>query len=326
MNKRRKLIVALGAAGLFPSAALTQQPKKLARIGWLDPGTATASAKRVEAFAQGLKRLGRVEGITMEFRFAEGKVDGFPQLAREIVGSKPDCIVATGVDATRALMLATRSIPVVMGTIDADPVKEGIIATLARPGGNVTGLTGIAWELAGKRLEILLELTPKAKRVAVLFDPRSPAGHAHLDGTRAAAEKLGVELQVLEAREAQDLSRAFRTMRDARVQAITFLSVGMLSSYRPQIAQMAIQSRLPAIYSNLESVFAGGLMAYSPDLADQFGRAAIFVDKILNGATPANLPVEQPTKFELVLNMKTAKALGITFPQTILLRADRVIE
>ena len=326
MKRRRFVGFALACA--VSRAAHSQQPGKIARLGWLEPGTPALSATRVKAFHDGLRALGRIEGenIVTEYRYAAGKYELFPAFAEELVRIKPDCVVAGGPDAIRALTRLTSTIPIVMGTIDVDPVREAIVASLARPGGNVTGLTTIGWELAGKRLELLRELAPKASRIAVLFDPRGPAGHAHVEVTRSAAGKLGVQLQLLEARDPEGIIRAFKKARDARAEAISLISLGLMRSQLPRVVKLALESGLPAIYSNTEFVVGGGLMAYSPDLIDQWRRAAVFVDKILKGAKPADLPVEQPTKFELAINLKSAKALGITFPQTILLQATRVIE
>jgi putative ABC transport system substrate-binding protein len=327
-DMKRRQFVAIALAGALPSSLHAQPPKKVARIGWLEPATATSSAARIQAFKSGLRALGRVEGqhYTIEFRFTEGKLERFRPYAQELVGLKPDCIFVVGINGVQELVRASPSIPIVMGTIDADPVKEGTIASLARPGGNVTGLTGIAWELAGKRLEILTEVAPKAKRVAVVFDPRSRAGYAHVEETQAAAKSLGVELQLLEARQLDELDQVFRSMRDRRAEALSLITIGLMQSQRPRIVKLALESRLPAIYSNTDFVVDGGLMSYAPDITDQFRRAALFVDKILKGTKPADLPVEQPTRFELAINMKTAKALGITFPPTVLVRAERIIE
>lgn len=325
---KRRRFVGFALASVAPCATYPQLSKKIVRLGWLEPGTPALSATRVKAFQDGLRALGRIEGenIVTESRYAAGKLELFPAFAEELVRMKPDCVVAAGVDAIRALTRITATIPIVMGTIDVDPVREGIVASLARPGGNVTGLTGIGWELAAKRLELLKELLPRASRIAVLFDPRSPASLAHVEVTRSAAAKLGVQLQLLEARDPEGIDRAFKMARDARAEAISLISLGLMRSQLPRVVKLALESGLPAIYVSTEFVTGGGLIAYSPDLIDQFRRAAVFVDKILKGAKPADLPIEQPTKFDLVLNMKTAKALGITFPQTILMRAERVIE
>lgn len=234
--------------------------------------------------------------------------------------------MATGVDAIRALRQLTSTIPIVMGTIDADPVKEGLVASMARPGGNITGMVGIAWEIAGKRLELLKEVVPKLARVAVLFDPRSAAGHAHVNGAKEAARTLKLQLELLEAREPAELGSAFRAARGNRADALFIVSIGMMNSHRPRIVALATEARLPSIASNLEFVGEGALMGYAPNLVKQFRRVATYVDRILKGAKPADLPLQQPTTFELVINAKTAKAIGLTIPKSILGRADRVIE
>ena len=330
MIARRKLLIAAGAGALAASlrSFAQPQPKKVTRIGWFESGTPASSPERRKAFLEVLRESGHVEGknLVIDYRYGHGKSATYPALAAELVALKPDCIVAVGVGPIRAVRQATSTIPIVMGTIDADPVKVGLVASLARPGGNITGLTGIAWELAGKRLELLREVAPKASRVAVIFDPRSPAGHAHVQETEVAARALKVPLQLLEASEPIDLETAFQAARQARAEALFVVAAGMPNSHRPRIVKLAIEARLPAIYSNLESVTDGGLMAYAPNTVEQFRRAAIYVDKILKGVKPADLPIEQPTKFELVVNLKTAKALGIKIPQSILARADRVIE
>jgi putative ABC transport system substrate-binding protein len=328
MNHRRRIVVGIAGVLAPPPIVFAQKPQKVARIGWLTPGTRESGRANVDAFREGLRALGHVEGknVVIDYRFAEGKTELFPVLAAELVRLNPDCILAGGYPTIRALMRLTKTIPIVLGNLDSDPVEEGIIASLARPGGNVTGLIGIQWELAGKRLELLREVAPKASRVAVLFDPRTRSGQAHVEQTQIAARKLGMQLQLLEAREPADIDRAFKAAREGRAEAISVIHVGVMQGERPRIARLAIEVRLPAVYSATTFPADGGLMAYAPDTSDQYRRAAVFVDKILKGAKPADLPVEQPTQFELVVNMKTAKALGITIPQTILIRADRVIE
>ena len=330
MNTRRKLIVALGAGALgAPMACFAQrQAERIKRIGWIDPGTPVSSAIRIKALQQGMHELGHVEGknVVYDFRLAEGKIDRFPELAAELVSLKPDCIFAVGVDAIRALKQSTNSIPIVMGTIDVDPVKEGLVASMARPGGNITGLTGIGWELAGKRLELLRGIKPKLSRVAFLFDPRSEASFAHLNETKVAAAKLGVKLQLIEVRNPEGLKDAFRIARERRAEAIFILGIGVLIGYRVQIVDLATKARLPAMYSASDFVRDGGLVSYASDVPEQFRRAAIYVDKILKGAKPGELPIEQPTKFQLVVNLKAAKKIGLTIPPNVLARADEVIE
>ena len=330
MNNRRKLVIALGAGALeAPFASWAQQPNKIARIGVLSGGTPASSARSIQAFRDGLRELGRVEGqnIIIEYRYAHGRGrDLLSTLAEELVRLTPDCILTGGLNAINSLMRSTSIIPIVIANIDADPVREGIFKNLARPGGNVTGLIGIQWELAGKRLDLIREIVPKARRVAVLYDPRSRSGHSHVEVSRAAAHRLGMQLQLLEARGSEEIEQAFSAARNGGADAISVIHIGVLGTQRPLIVKLAMDARLPAIYSDLNFVLDGGLMAYAPDTTEQWRRAAVFVDKILKGAKPADLPVEQPTKFELAINMKIVKALGIKIPQSIMLQATKVIE
>jgi putative ABC transport system substrate-binding protein len=327
--RRRDFSILLGSAAAWPIASWAQQAKsKTRRIGWLEPGSPESFPARRKAFQQVLREAGFVEGqnLVVDYRYAKGKLEQFPALAAELVALKPECVVATGVDAIQALHKLTSTIPIVMGTIDADPVKEGIVGSLARPGGNITGMIGIAWELAGKRLELLKEIAPKAVRVGVIFDPRSPAGHAHVKETEAAARSLKMQLQLLEVKEPADLDKAFRAAHGAHADALFVVAIGMVNSHRPRIVALAAEARLPAIYSNLEFVGDGGLIAYAPNTVEQYRRVASYVDKILQGARPGDLPIQQPTTFELAVNLKTAKATGVAIPKSILGRADRVIE
>jgi len=329
MNNRRKLVIALGANALAaPLGAFAQQSGKVARIGWLSSDGPDSSSVRIKAFQQRLHELGHIEGknIVFEFRFAQGKLDQHPTLAAELVSLKPDCVLAVGVDAIRALKQSTNTIPIVMGTIDADPVEQGFAASLSRPGGNITGFTGIGWELAGKRLELLKEIVPKLSRAAFIFDPRSPASYAHLKETQFAARALRIQLQLLEARDLESLDNAFRSVREKSVEALFIPTGGLMSGQRPRIVNHALKARLPAIYVNSDWVRDGGLISYGSDITEQFRRAAIYVDKILKGAKPGDLPIEQPTKFELVINLNAAKRIGLTIPPNVLARADKVIE
>jgi len=326
MNNRRKLLVALGASVIAaPFALFAQQSEKVYRIGFLSPRPGIESGE--EAFRQGLRKLGYVEGqnIVLEWRFTKGRVAPFPQLASEMVRLRVDCILAVGVSAVEALKQSTKTIPIVMGTIDADPVKEGIIASLARPGGNITGLVGISWELAGKRIELLKQAIPSAIRVAILVDP-SPAGLAHVREAEVAARNLGMQLRTLEVRDPEGLANAFQVARQWRAEALSVVGTGLVNSHRAQIVNLAVKTRLPTIYSNADFVLEGGLMSYADDPIDRYRRAAAYVDKILKGTKPADLPVEQPTKFELVINFKTAKQVGLKIPPSVLARADRVID
>jgi ABC-type uncharacterized transport system substrate-binding protein len=310
---------------LLYSSAEAQQAKKLYRIGYLSPRLGIDS--RAEAFLQGLRELGYHEekNIAIEWRFAKGKTNLFAEMAAELVRLKVDCVVALGVGAVGALKKSTATIPIVMGNIDADPVDQGFVVSLARPGGNITGLTGIAHDIAGKRLELLKETFPKASRAAILVDP-SPAADAHVKETEVSARKLRMQLQILEVREPADLENAFQAARRERAEVLTVVTTGWFNSHRPRIINLAVNSRLPTMYSTPDYVNEGGLMSYAADPTAQHRRAAYYVDKILKGAKPADLPVEQPTKFELVINLKTAKQIGLTIPPNVLARADRVIK
>ena len=312
------LLIVLGG----PAEA--QQTKRVYRIGYLSPRLGIDS--RAEAFRQGLRELGYIEGqnLTIEWRFTQGKTVLFPELAGELVRLKLDCILAIGVPAIGALKQSTDTIPIVMGTIDADPVEQGFVASLARPGGNITGFTGIAYDIAGKRLEFLKETVPKASRAAILVDP-SPAADAHVRETDIAARNLRMQLQLLEVREPEGLDNAFKAARRTRAEVLTVVTTGLINSHRPRIINLAANSRLPTMYSSPDFVFEGGLMSYASDPVAQHRRGASYVDKILKGAKPGDLPVEQPTKFELLINLKTAKQIGLTIPPNVLARADRVI-
>jgi putative ABC transport system substrate-binding protein len=315
--------VALGLL-LAPLAVEAQQPAKIARIGYLRrPPPIPAE---FEALRQGLRELGYVEGqnIVIEQRYAGGVPNRLPPLAAELVRLKVDVIVADGTLTVRALKAATPTIPVVF-TVVSDPVGSGLIASLARPGGNVTGVTTLGQELSGKRLELLKEGVPGISRVAVLTNPDNPVGHL-LKEMHTAARSLALQLQIVETRTPSQLGSAFRTMEKGRANGLVNLPDALFSSQRERIAELATKTRLPGMFTERGFVEAGGLMAYAPSIPGNFRRAAAFVEKILRGANPADLPVEQPTKFELVINLKTAKALGLTIPQSILSRADQVIQ
>jgi putative ABC transport system substrate-binding protein len=310
-------------------AANAQQPGKVSRIGLLRPTRSADPTGQVllDAFRQRLSELGWSEGknIAIEYRYAEGKLDRLPELAVELVRLKVDLIVAPGTRTALAAKQATQTIPIVF-PLAADAVGSGLVASLARPGGNITGLTAIAPDLAGKRLELIREAVPKTTRVAVLWDGGRPANIAVLKEIEAAARAFGVQVQSLEARAAADFAGAFRAATQERANALIVPAGNLLFSHRQQIASLAIRSRLPSIYDSEEFVDAGGLMSYGPSLVDLCRRAATYVDKILKGAKPADLPVEQPIKFELVINLKAAKQIGLTIPQSVLYRADRVIK
>jgi putative ABC transport system substrate-binding protein len=303
-----------------------QQPTKVRLIGCLSGPSLSSQLPRTEGFQQGLRELGYVDGknIGIEWRYAEGKLDRLPVLAAELVRLKVDVIVTAGGSATRAAKEATSTIPIVMAN-DPDPVGAGFIASLARPGGNITGLSNLAPEISGKRLELLKETVPKLSRVAVLGTSTNPANGPLLKETELAAGALGVKLQYLDVPDPKDIETAFQAATKGRAEAVLVLQTGVLNSQRKQIADLAIKSRLPAIYYSPEWVEDGGLMVYSANSPDLSRRAATFVDKILKGAKPADLPVEQPKKFELIINLKAAKQIGLTIPPNVLARADKVI-
>ncbi len=309
-----------------PLAGEAQQPTKIRQVGYLvlAPLSETPSPERA-AFLAGLRELGWIEGktIAIEYRSAKWNVELLEDLAEELVRMKVDIIVAAGAGPLiRAAKRATSTIPIVM-TGSSDPVAERFVASLARPGGNVTGGSLMIPELGSKRLELLKEVIPRVARLAVLW---TPAADLELRATRAAAHKLGLTLKLMEVRNADDLARAFAVLEKERPDALTMLFDALTTGYRRLVGDFAMKHKLPTVFGAREFAEAGGLMSYAPDIAEGFRRAAFYVDKILKGAKPGDLPVEQPTKFELVINLKTAKALGLTIPQTILLQADRVIE
>jgi putative ABC transport system substrate-binding protein len=326
---RRETIIALVALGAAPLAAEAQQAAKVARIGYLSPNLA-ASPHNHEAFRQGLRDLGYVEGrnVVIEYRNAEGKLERLPALAAELVALKVDVIVAPNTPAAVAAKQAAKTIPIVFA-VAGDPVGSGLVTSLARPGGNVTGLSNLALELVGKCLEQLKQAIPGVSRIAVLWHPGVFPESTEKDLLKAAevaARALGVRPQFVEARGPEDFDRAFSDMTSARAGALTVLPSNMFISERRRLVDVAAKNRLPTVYPWREFVDAGGLMSYGPNYDDLFRRAAIYVDKILKGAKPGDLSVEQPTKFELVINLKTAKDLGLTIPQSVLGRADEVIQ
>jgi ABC-type uncharacterized transport system substrate-binding protein len=330
MMDRRAFIGTL-AGGLLaaPLAAVAQQTAKVARVGHLSPDLATRS-HLYEALLQGLRDLGYVEGrnVAIEVRDAEGKLERLPALAAELVALKADVIVTAGTPAALAAKRATRTVPIVFAGV-SDPVTGRLVTGLARPGGNVTGLSTLAPELVGKRLERLKHAVPGVSRVVALWEPGGLGERTDkemLKEADVAARALGIQLQFVEARGPADFDRAFSDGTRGRAGALTVLPSNMFGTERRRLVDLAAKNRLPAVYERREFVDAGGLMSYGPDFADLFRRAATYVDKILKGAKPGDLPIEQPTKFELVINLKTAKALGLTIPQSLLQRADQVIE
>jgi len=310
--------------------AEAQQPKKVFRIGYLSSGNPTSDSARVEGIRLALRELGYIEGqnIAMEYRYAEGRSDRESGLAAELVRLKVDIIVvASGDQWIQAAKNATKTIPIVMMGQGSDPVRAGFVESLARPGGNVTGLTRLTRELGGKRLELLKEAVPKLSRVAVLYDPAAPSLHEVKELLPADARALKLTIQSWEIRAVDDFEKVFAALNKQRPDGLYALTAGgVMRPNGKRIAGFALKSRLPSVYSNREAVEAGGLMYYGADLADGYRRVAIYVDKILKGAKPADLPVEQPTKFELVINLKTAKQIGLTIPQSMLYKADKVIK
>ena len=304
-----------------------QQPTKVPRIGYLGFSSPSTIPTRIEAFRQGLRELGYVEGknIFIEWRSAEGNADRLPSLAAELVRLKVDIIVTNGPYSTRAAKAATVTIPIVMAAV-GDPVGDGIVASLARPGGNITGLSSVAPELSGKRLELLKEIVPKLSRVAVFGSSTSPNTAGALREVELAAGALKVKLQYLDVLSPKDIETAFRAAVKGRADAMLWqVAAGVANAHRTQILELAVKSRLPAIYASQRTVEAGGLMSYGVKDLDLDRRAATYVDKILKGAKPADLPVEQPTKFELIINLKAAKQIGLRIPPNVLVRADKVI-
>jgi putative ABC transport system substrate-binding protein len=328
----RVVLVAALALGLgllaARSAADAQPAGKVQRIGYLLGTSSTVSSRPVEAFGQGLRGLGWVEGqnIVIEYRSAEGRYDRLPDLAADLVRLKVDVIAAAGTAATTAAKNVTRTIPIVMIGV-GDPVGLGLIASLARPGGNVTGLSfSVGMETAGKGLELLKEAVPTIRRVAVLTNPANPGQPLALKNVKAAARSLGMQLQLLEARGPDEFDGAFAAMTKERVGALFVVSEAMFNLHRVRLADLAARNKLPSMHGFKEDAEAGALMSYGASLDAMFRHAALFVDRILKGAKPGDLPVEQPITFELVINLKTAKALGLTIPQSLLLRANQVIE
>jgi putative ABC transport system substrate-binding protein len=303
-----------------------QQPKKIARIGVLTGGSASANTGRHEAFRQGLREVGYVEGksIILEWRNADGKIANLPALAAELVRLKVDVIVTAGPQVTRAAKEATTTIPIVMA-FDNDPVGSGHVASLARPGKNITGLSTLSPELSGKQLELLKEVIPALSRVGVLGTSTQPGYAQVAKEIEMSAGALGVKLQILDVLSPKNIETAFRNASKERAEAVLVLASAVLAPHRTQIVDLALKSRLPAIYPYLEYVEAGGLMSYGVQVNDLYRRAATYVDKILKGAKAADLPVEQPKKFEFVINLKTAKRIGLTIPPNVLARADKVI-
>jgi putative ABC transport system substrate-binding protein len=326
MSRRIVSFVVATAILVSVSLAEAQQPKKVPRIGYLSIGSQLGPIG--EAFLQGLRDLGYVEGksIVIEYRGdPQRREDRLPEFAADLVRLKVDVIVALDPPAARAAKNATKTIPIVMRST-SDPVQAGFVASLARPGGNITGVTSISTELYGKRLELLKEVIPRLSRVGVLRNPDRSDNAINFKEMEIAARSLDLRLQSLEVRGANDFESAFRAAGKARAEALITIRTPLINAERKRVADLAVKSRLPAIYDDREYIDAGGLMSYGTDLADLHRRAATYVDKILKGTKPADLPVEQPTKFELIINLKAAKQIGLTVPPNVLARADKVIK
>jgi putative ABC transport system substrate-binding protein len=321
------IVVALTVCG---ARAEAQQPKKVPRIGYLSSFDPVAESTRSEATRLALREFGYIEGqnIAIEYRYSEGKVNRFPELAAELVRLKVDIILVSGGDRLiLAAKNATKTIPIVMTGGGLDPVEAGLVESLARPGGNVTGITNLVTELSGKRLELLKEAVPKIARVAILYDPTGPSNVREVkEVLPVAARALGLTIQPWEIRAVDDFDKVFAALNKQRPDGLYVTGSSLMGANRKRIADFAIKSRLPSVSNRAVYVDAGGLMSYGADLADSYRRVAYYVDRILKGAKPADLPVEQPTKFEFVINLKTAKQIGVTIPQSLLYKADKVIK
>jgi putative tryptophan/tyrosine transport system substrate-binding protein len=326
MNRREFIALFGGTAAVWPLAARAQQPPKLRTIGFSGQSTRAAESELVAAFTQRLRELGWIEGrtITIEYRWSEGRAERFVQIAAEFVRLKIDVIVTSGTPQVLATKQTTSVIPIVFART-GDPVANGLVASLARPGGNVTGLSSQGDDLAGKRLELLREVVPSLRRVAILANVGNPFSVVELGEGQAAARTLGLEFDALEIRRAEDIASAFEAIK-GRAEALYVCPDGLVDANKIRINTSALSARLPTMYAYREYVEAGGLMSYGANLPDLYRRSAGYVDKILRGAKPSDLPVEQPTRFDFIINLTTAKALGIELPPTLLARATEVIE
>ncbi|HXZ21575.1 MAG TPA: ABC transporter substrate-binding protein [Pseudolabrys sp.] len=327
MRRRDFTAFLVGYAAMWPLHSYAQQPRKIPRIGVLLPGGPASSSPRTKAFLDGLKDLGRVEGktITIEWKWGDDRVDTFPERAVELVRSNVDVIVTGGTPAAKALKATTQTIPIVMAVV-GDPVAAGLVDNLARPGGNVTGFSIIAPELGTKRLELLKEIVPNLSSIAVLSNPKNPQSKIEMKEIQTAAQAMGLQLYLAETSTERGLEDAFAAIKKAGAQALILLTDSIFFSERKRTVELAGKYRLPSVYFFPIFVEEGGLLSYGPSDADLFRRAAGYVDRILKGAKPGELPVEQPTKFDLYINLKAAKALGVTIPESFLACADKVIE
>jgi ABC-type uncharacterized transport system substrate-binding protein len=327
MSARREFLISLGAALAWSLPARAQLPRTMYRIGYLGNSTAALEAKLIESFRQGLRDLGYEEGrnITIEYRWAEGKYERLPALIAELVALNLDVMVTAGTPATLAVKKAAISVPLVMAAI-GDPVGAGVVPSLARPAGNITGLSGMAPDLEGKRLQLLGEVVTGLSHVAAMWNPLNAFQKISIRQLTAAGETLKIKVQPVAVRVTEELDAAFATLAKNKPQALIILADRIFLHNRARLMDFATQNRLPGVYTYRELVEAGGLMSYGPSYEDLHRRAAIYVDKILKGAKPADLPIEEPTKFNLVINRRAAEALGLTIPGSILARADEVIE
>jgi putative ABC transport system substrate-binding protein len=326
MKKKTTLLTLWAVLFALCAAAGAQQPTKIYRIGYLS-NVAEIRKEQEQVFRQALHDLGYIEGhnFLIAWRFAKGKLELLPNLAAELIRLDLDCIVASGVAPTRAVKEATSTIPIIMANADDDPIRHGLVASLARPGGNVTGFTNIGSDLAGKRLELLKETVPKASRVAILWDPRGAGGQGHIRESELVAPGLGIQLQPLAVRVSEELESRFQAAANERADGLIVVTTALMNSLRARIVNLALKTRLPAMYSAASFALAGGLMSYADDPLERSRRVAAYVDNILKGTKPGDLPVQQPTKFEFVINLKTARQIGLTIPPNVLARADRVI-
>jgi putative ABC transport system substrate-binding protein len=325
-----KILASILAAALIASTRLAaaQEPKKVPRIGYLLPGDPTTESTRSEPVRTALRELGYIEGrnIAFEYRYAEGKLDRQPELAADLVRLKVDIIVASTASGIQTAKNATKTIPIVMAALSADPVETGLVESLSRPGGNITGTTTLSRELGGKRLELLKETVPKLARVAVLYEPVSQSVFEVKEVLPAVARALGLIIQTWEVRTADAFEKIFTALNKERPDGLFVLGGSLMFAHQKRTIGFALKSRLPSMYVRREDVDGGGFMYYGADVADSYRRAASYVDKILKGAKPADLPVERPKKFEFIINLKTAKQIGLIIPPNILARADRVIK
>ena len=327
MQRREFITLLSGIVAAWSLAARAQQPAKIPRIGFLGNSTATMEANLIGPLRDGLRELGYEEGrnVIIEFRWADGKYDQFPALVAELLAAKVDVIITAGTPATLAIKKATSTVPLVFIAV-GDPVGTGVVPNLGRPGGNITGLSSIAPDLEGKRLELLREVVPKLSHVAFFLNPANAFHTASMRQARVAAQSLGIKLQPMEVNKSEQLDGAFASIVKEKPDALLILADRVFLHNRKRMMEFAIQQRLPSVNAYRELVEAGGLISYGPSYEDMHRRAAVYVDKILKGTKPADLPIEQPTKFTLLINLKTAKTLGLTVPPTLVARADELIE